>query len=428
MQINQFREDKIKNEFLVFTHLISIIMCIACFLFFINLELHPNIVFFNAFCMVLFAVSFVMLRLKFVYASNLLLCFTIYIGIVGACYLLGTDSNFHLFAIIGFFVPLISLPVNSNLKIFFFIYSMLLVFSPMYMSRKPVEWLGIDEEYVFSLRSYVDVFLFLVFNFNFYFLVKIMRMNRNELKERNLKLEESINRNSDLIKILFHDLRNPLVVCIQYTRKLLREVSSEHKKSLIRVDRGHQLINEMIENIMHIYGPDKYRDLELKLFPVELKTIVERVVSHFESRIISKSIEIIKSYDSQEEYWVSLDSHTFQFQVLSNVLSNAIKFSPVGGRIYLDIKKANLNSILLLIRDEGSGMDKDIWENRRDDVVVISKPGTHGEKGVGIGLGIVQRFAKLNKIAIQMKSCQDVNSDMLVGTEFTMLLPRNGNE
>lgn len=78
-------------------------------------------------------------------------------------------------------------------------------------------------------------------------------------------------------------------------------------------------------------------------------------------------------------------------QIFSNIISNAIKFSPIGGKIDISFQKINDN-IKIHIRDFGAGISKEVKEHIFSATKSTTMLGTSGEKGTGLGMPIVKEY------------------------------------
>lgn len=104
--------------------------------------------------------------------------------------------------------------------------------------------------------------------------------------------------------------------------------------------------------------------------------------------------------------------------VLRNILSNAVKFTPVGGEINIEAG-INANFVVVKISDTGIGMSEQEIKNLFFLNKTLSAKGTEGEVGSGLGLILCQEFVKKNRGAI------DIQSKPGVGSTFIISLPAN---
>jgi two-component system sensor histidine kinase KdpD len=143
----------------------------------------------------------------------------------------------------------------------------------------------------------------------------------------------------------------------------------------------------------------------------DLEVLIQRSVSELSSLAIEKRVSIL--IDAQEGR-LSCDQNLI-LQVLVNVLSNAIKYSPVGGRVWLVLRRQE-KACVLTCEDEGPGLPT----NSNVDIFnEFSRGEAHqsGVKGTGLGLAISKQIVKLHHGAISADNRKDG------GARFTITLP-----
>jgi len=108
-------------------------------------------------------------------------------------------------------------------------------------------------------------------------------------------------------------------------------------------------------------------------------------------------------------------------QILLNLLSNALKFTPAGGSVELIVDVAENNSVILAVKDNGVGIPKEDLEKVFKPFEQSMAHGVRGESGTGLGLSLSMRLAKLHGGYISLES--KVNE----GSIFTLILPEARN-
>lgn len=104
--------------------------------------------------------------------------------------------------------------------------------------------------------------------------------------------------------------------------------------------------------------------------------------------------------------------------VLQNLISNALKFTPHGGKIYLTAHTAQ-DHVEISVRDTGVGMSDESFNNFNLRKQIRSEKGTDGEKGSGLGLLLCLQFIEKNHGSLSVKTEKDV------GSTFVIQLPIN---
>jgi signal transduction histidine kinase len=146
------------------------------------------------------------------------------------------------------------------------------------------------------------------------------------------------------------------------------------------------------------------------------------------SRISSKNIDIEMEIDHSLN--VRVEKVSFINSVINNILSNAIKFSFPGSRIFISAanrKKQNgtgnfKKEIQLSFRDQGIGIPKDDQKKIFMLSKTKSRTGTEGETGFGYGMPLINRFIGLYHGRIEIESIEKVQNSTDHGTTITLVL------
>ena len=140
---------------------------------------------------------------------------------------------------------------------------------------------------------------------------------------------------------------------------------------------------------------------------------INEVLSVMKPLANKKSINII--FDSSSDKEVSLDYQKFQ-QILYNILSNAIKFTPNNGQIQITLKENN-KKIILSVKDNGNGIDKASQEKIFEKFVQLENTYTKTGSSTGLGLTITKKFVEMMNGEIKLES------DTGKGANFIITLP-----
>lgn len=245
-------------------------------------------------------------------------------------------------------------------------------------------------------------------------LESLVNLKTGELIEINKKLSDSNNIKDKLFSIISHDLKTPLYA-LEETLNLFKNKQMT-KVSLLKYIKSVNRILEknkfLLENLLS-WSLSHMKDSQLVIEKIDPRPILMEVYALHESSALLKKINI--KINPISEVHCLADRNALHL-ILRNLLSNSIKFTPRNGLILLDIEK-NENSCLILVQDNGIGMNsenqKNLFQYQRNRISM----GTNQEGGSGLGLYICKEFLeKMNgKITVQ--------SEPGKGTRFYVELP-----
>jgi len=205
------------------------------------------------------------------------------------------------------------------------------------------------------------------------------------LKEEKIAAEKKAEETDSLrslIHIICHDLRNPLTVMAGHAEIQLRRGKLEWKP----VARAAQTQKEILDYVQ-IKEALECGKKELILVPVNLAEAVENARFLFEDRMEEKKIRWDAQFDAS--HTVLADPTLLTYTVISNLISNAIKFTSANGLIEIRSRMTG-TEIELEVRDTGIGIPKTLIRNLFSSAVATTRAGTDGEQGTGFGMPLVK--------------------------------------
>ena len=213
-----------------------------------------------------------------------------------------------------------------------------------------------------------------------------------------------------------HDLRNPLTSIQGYSKFLLskgdqlKEGARKEFLEIIHSASGNMLA--LVNDLLNLSVIESGK-LALNLKSSSISELIEERVRLYNYMAQGKNIKLFTSLEDMPE--CSFDPQRIG-QVLDNLLTNAIKFTPPGSKIHIRLKRIN-KRVQVSVRDEGPG----IKEEERDKLFLpfgkLSSKPTGGEGGTGLGLAIAKKMVDAHHG--EMK----VNSATGKGTEFSFEIP-----
>ena len=222
----------------------------------------------------------------------------------------------------------------------------------------------------------------------------------------------------EFLATLSHELRNPLNVILGYSELLLRmpeiEQSARLRQMAEALRRNANSQSQLINDLLDLSRLQRGK-ISLNHETVSLAVIIDNAVETVRSEATAKGINIGLSIADE---FLLVDGDRLRLQQIAwNLLNNAVKFTPAGGRIEIGLHRDEENAVLL-VEDSGQGIDADFLPHvfemfRQADGSNIRR---HG--GLGIGLALVQQLVQLHGGTIRAAS-----DGLNKGSSFTARLP-----
>ncbi|RLU60025.1 cell wall metabolism sensor histidine kinase VicK [Streptococcus iniae] len=236
-------------------------------------------------------------------------------------------------------------------------------------------------------------------------------MTEQEKEERERRL---------FVSNVSHELRTPLTSVKSYLEALdegaLKEEIAPNfiKVSLDETNRMMRMISDLL-NLSRIDNNVTTLAVEMTNFTAFMTSILNRFdLVKTQNTVAGKSYEIIRDYPITS-VWVEIDNDKMT-QVIENILNNAIKYSPDGGKIGVKMKTTD-TQLIISISDEGLGIPKKDLPLIFDRFYRVDKARSRAQGGTGLGLAIAKEIIKQHNGFIWAKS------DYGKGSTFTIVLP-----
>lgn len=244
-----------------------------------------------------------------------------------------------------------------------------------------------------------------------------LESSNEELLHANERVMESDRLKSEFLANMSHELRTPLNSIIAVSGILLArmdgDLTEEQEKQVKMVQRGGRNLLELINDILDL---SKIESGKMEIFAEEfcINEVVDDLVAMMTPLADEKRLKLSFS-KAQESLLVRSDRNKVK-QVISNLLSNGVKFTPRDGAVSIDIKRSD-GSLLLRVSDTGIGIAKDNLDSIFDEFRQVDGSCTREYGGTGLGLAISSRLIKLLGGEIW------VESEIGKGSVFTISLP-----
>jgi len=285
----------------------------------------------------------------------------------------------------------------------------------------------------FWLTNWAYVFYLILFSALFYGVLRVTKMRTEfahslqlEKVERE-KLEEVNKMKLQFFTNISHELRTPLTLIISPLEQFVKEQSFEKKlhKSMVRMYHNANRLLTMINQLLDIRKSEAGL-MKLKVAEGNFVKFANEIILSFKGLAKQRNIKL--NFLSEEEkipLWYDRDQME---KVLFNLLSNALKFTPEGGRIEVHIlsksvfqknKNEQKEFLTIQVRDTGSGIPENQREHIFDRFYQVEKKSEEARKGgTGIGLALTKSIVKGHHGKIWVE-----NNEIGEGSTFVVLLP-----
>jgi len=241
----------------------------------------------------------------------------------------------------------------------------------------------------------------------------------SELMTQTEQLAEYNRTKDKLLSIIGHDLKGPigaLKVLLELAVK--GDLDKEGFKNIarkfhIKVDNILFLLNNLLQ-----WANSQRVGIVTKPVSVGLSQLINQNINLLSQNVENKEINVTNKVLEEIDVWC--DKTQLKIVIL-NLLNNAIKFTSKNGSIEIDAKKAKNNYLQVSISDTGIGMDNGTVRSLFDPFLQISKTGTDGEEGTGLGLAVCKDFIEASGGRIW------VESERMKGSTFYFTLPMSSS-
>jgi signal transduction histidine kinase len=247
---------------------------------------------------------------------------------------------------------------------------------------------------------------------------KNLKIAVNSLEKANEELKQHDNMQKEFINVAAHELRTPIQTIIGYC-EMISIAPKNTNKYLESIRRNAERLSNLTDDILDITRIESNK-LKIEKSEFDLKEKINNVIKDLDIKDKNdrkQNIEFISSFN--EQIIVFADKIRI-YQVISNLLKNALKFTP-NGKITVILEKAERNDkkfIVVRIKDDGKGIDPQVLP------ILFKKFVTKSETGTGLGLYISKNIIEAHGGSIRGYNNLDGKGATF---EFTLPLDENKN-
>lgn len=219
--------------------------------------------------------------------------------------------------------------------------------------------------------------------------------------ETNDRLEQ-LNRQKDkLLRVVAHDLRNPLAAIYGLSGILLEEKNELHDREFLELANqacrgGLDLIGELLDQ----KGEKSSREIFSRRERITAEQFLNDTLRLLKHRADEKGIQLVLTCEYKDVLYIDIERMR---RAISNLIVNAIKFSASGQKVEINCTKKN-DQVIFEVRDHGIGIPAEYVPRLFESFSNIKRVGTAGEKPFGLGLSIAKQIAEQHSGRIEVES------------------------
>ncbi len=249
-------------------------------------------------------------------------------------------------------------------------------------------------------------------------LIQLAQMASVALERARLyeELREADQRKDQFLATLAHELRNPLAAISAATQLILMrpEDSTQVRSTALLTSRQCVHLKQLVDDLLDVSRISRGK-LNLQLAPTRLQDVIEHALETSRSAIETAKHQL-STQISPEPLFVRGDTVRLA-QVISNLLVNAAKYTPPGGKIELELTHAEAVA-RIAVRDNGIGIPADQLDQVFELFTQVDSSSTRSQGGLGIGLTLAKTLVSLHGGTIAVAS-----AGSNLGSTFTVCLP-----
>ncbi|EPX57922.1 Chemotaxis protein methyltransferase CheR [Cystobacter fuscus DSM 2262] len=223
------------------------------------------------------------------------------------------------------------------------------------------------------------------------------RQLQEELRQRAAELAEADRRKDEFLAMLAHELRNPLSAIVNSLHLAEATQPQGAESRAMRVlARQSQHMARMVDDLLDVSRFNRGH-IELRRALVDLRQVVQHGVEARRQSLLDKGLHLELTLPA-EALWLEGDATRLE-QVVSNLLDNARKYTPVGGHVFVGVtveQQAQERQVVLRVKDTGIGMSAELQSRVFELFVQGEQQLDRSRGGLGIGLTLVRRLVELH--------------------------------
>ncbi|MEP2023181.1 MAG: HAMP domain-containing sensor histidine kinase [Reichenbachiella sp.] len=246
---------------------------------------------------------------------------------------------------------------------------------------------------------------------------KILNDQKETISVQSADLRKHIEEKEYIIRILAHDLKNPLSNITSLIHLMATEEDTEMRNRYVEmISQSSEKSQHLINSVLEMELSDQ-NNLKVNWEDVDLKEMLKEMIEEMGMRAHKKEIELVLE-DNCIQHAIVKGDRTYLPLIFENFISNALKFSEYNTKVRIFIENQE-DCIQVKVSDQGPGIKEEERENLFKKFTKLSARPTDGESSSGLGLSLVKRYAELLQGRVWYEGEFGVGSTF--GVEFPVL-------
>lgn len=250
-------------------------------------------------------------------------------------------------------------------------------------------------------------------------------------EERHAREAEAANRaKTAFLTNMSHDIRTPMNAIVGFTDLALLNLGDQDliKDYLEKIKLSSEHLLLLINDVLEMSRIESGK-MRLNEAPVHLVEVLDNLKSIIKEEVADKQQELVLDISKVTDEYISCDKLRLD-QVLLNLVSNAVKYTPSGGKISLSVAQGTegvdgRTAYLFRVKDNGMGMTPELASRVFEPFERGSTSTESGIQGSGLGLAITKRIVEMMEGSISLKTAPSEGSEFIVRLAFKTILPQN---
>ncbi|HON88020.1 MAG TPA: HAMP domain-containing sensor histidine kinase [Spirochaetia bacterium] len=243
---------------------------------------------------------------------------------------------------------------------------------------------------------------------------ELINMQR-ELSASNAALAKALEFKNRFIGMVVHDLRNPLTIISMYTQTIKSKIDEPKliEECITIIEHSADFMAELIESLLDTTSLES-GSFSITFYKNNITELIKNTLKQMQPIAQNRSIHIHEQLSEIEPFY--FDAFRIE-QVITNIISNALKYTPTDGNVYISVKD-NSETVVIVVKDTGIGIPEEEQHKTFTFFGRTTNQSPHGDKSVGLGLAVCKHIIEAHDGTIEL------TSKASEGTTITILLPK----